>query len=42
MKKQAAVLYAPHDIRLEERPRPKPGPRKVLVEIKAVYTGVLH
>ena len=36
MKNQAAVLYAPHDIRLEERPLPKPGPREVLVEIKAV------
>ena len=36
MKNQAAVLYAPHDIRLEERPVPKPGTREVLIEIKAV------
>jgi L-iditol 2-dehydrogenase len=27
---------APHDIRLEERPVPKPGPSEVLIEIKAV------
>ena len=36
MKNQAAVLYAPHDIRIEERPVPKPGTREVLIEIKAV------
>ncbi len=36
MKNQAAVLYAPHDVRIEERPVPKPGPREVLIEIKAV------
>jgi len=36
MKNQAAVLYAPHDIRIEDRPVPKPGPREVLIEIKAV------
>jgi L-iditol 2-dehydrogenase len=36
MKNQAAVLYAPHDIRIEERPIPKPGPGEVLIEIKAV------
>lgn len=36
MKNQAAVLYAPHDIRLEERPVPRPGPGEVLIEIKAV------
>jgi len=30
------VLYAPHDVRIEERPVPKPGPREVLIEIKAV------
>jgi len=36
MKNQAAVLYAPHDIRIEERAVPKPGPREVLIEIKAV------
>ncbi|GCE50249.1 L-iditol 2-dehydrogenase [Thermosporothrix hazakensis] len=36
MRNQAAVLYAPHDIRLEERPKPVPGPHEVLVEIKAV------
>ena len=36
MKNQAAVLYAPHDVRIEERPVPKPGPKEVLIEIKAV------
>jgi len=36
VKNQAAVLYAPHDIRIEERPVPTPGLREVLIEIKAV------
>jgi len=36
MKNQAAVLYAPHDIRLEERPVPRPGQGEGLIEIKAV------
>ncbi len=36
MMNQTAVLYAPHDIRIEERPVPTPGPKDVLVEIKAV------
>ena len=36
MRNQAAVLYAPHDIRLEERPMPQVGPHDVLVEVKAV------
>ncbi|HZR42087.1 MAG TPA: alcohol dehydrogenase catalytic domain-containing protein [Ktedonobacteraceae bacterium] len=36
MSNQAAVLYAPHDIRIEERPMPKPGPQEVLVEVSAV------
>src|SRR3989441_2962560 len=36
MQNQAAVLYAPHDIRLEERPMPQAGPKDVLVEVKAV------
>ncbi len=36
MKNQAAVLYAPHDIRIEERPVPRPGPGEVLIEVKAV------
>jgi L-iditol 2-dehydrogenase len=36
MKNQAAVLYAPHDMRIEERPVPRSGPREVLIEIKAV------
>ena len=35
MKNQAAVLYAPHDIRIEERPIPKPGPGEGLIEITA-------
>jgi L-iditol 2-dehydrogenase len=33
---QAAVLYAPHDVRLEDRPMPQLGPGDVLVEMKAV------
>ncbi|WP_273887936.1 NAD(P)-dependent alcohol dehydrogenase [Rubrobacter naiadicus] len=33
---QAAVMYAPHDVRLEERPMPEPGPKEVLVEIRSV------
>ena len=36
MKNQAAVLYAPHDVRLEERPMPQAGPNDVLVEVRAV------
>ncbi len=36
MRNQAAVLYAPHDVRLEERPMPQVGPSDVLVEVKAV------
>lgn len=36
MKNQAAVLYAPHDIRIEERPIPRPGPGEVQIEITAV------
>lgn len=33
---RAAVLYAPGDLRVEERAMPEPGPREVLVEIAAV------
>ncbi len=33
---RAAVLHAPGEIRIEERERPRPGPREVLVEITAV------
>jgi L-iditol 2-dehydrogenase len=33
---RAAILYAPGDLRVEERPMPEPGPREVLVEIAAV------
>ncbi len=36
MRNQAAVLYAPHDVRLEERPMPSVGLNDVLVEVKAV------
>lgn len=36
MRNQAAVLYAPHDVRLEERPMPIVGLNDVLVEVKAV------
>ena len=40
MKNQAAVLYAPHDVRMEERPMPQVGPNDVLVEVKAVVVGM--
>jgi len=33
---RAAVLHAPGDVRIEERERPRPGPREVLVEVTAV------
>jgi L-iditol 2-dehydrogenase len=36
MHNRAAIMYAPHDIRLEDRPVPEPGPKEVLVEIRAV------
>jgi L-iditol 2-dehydrogenase len=36
MSNRAAVLHAPGDVRVEERPIPEPGPHDVLVEIAAV------
>jgi L-iditol 2-dehydrogenase len=36
MQNRAAIMYGTHDIRLEEVPVPEPGPKEVLVEIKAV------
>ncbi len=33
---RAAVLYAPGDVRLEDRPTPAPGPLEVVVEVAAV------
>jgi L-iditol 2-dehydrogenase len=33
---RAAVLHAPGDLRVEDRPVPEPGPREVLVRIAAV------
>jgi L-iditol 2-dehydrogenase len=33
---RAAVLHAPGEIRIEERDRPQPGPREVLVQVTAV------
>ena len=36
MTNRAAVLYAPGDLRVEDRPTPEPGPREVLVEVAAV------
>ena len=33
---RAAVLHAPGEVRIEERPAPEPGLREVLVEIGAV------
>ena len=29
----SAVLYGPHDVRIEDRPVPKPAPNQVLVEL---------
>lgn len=36
MTNRAAVLDAPHRIRIEERPMPEPGPKEVLVRVAAV------
>ena len=36
MQNRAATMYGTHDLRLEERPVPEPGPRDVLIQIKAV------
>jgi L-iditol 2-dehydrogenase len=35
---KAALLYAPGDLRIEEVPRPEPGPGDVLVEIEIALT----
>ena len=36
MRNRAAVMHGTHDVRLEDVPVPDPGPREVLVEIRAV------
>src|SRR5438067_9672818 len=36
MRNQAAVMYGPHDIRIEDRQMPKPGLKEVLVAIRSV------
>jgi L-iditol 2-dehydrogenase len=36
MHNRAAIMYGTHDIRLEEKPVPEPGPKEVAAEIKAV------
>ncbi|HEX2740018.1 MAG TPA: alcohol dehydrogenase catalytic domain-containing protein, partial [Rubrobacter sp.] len=36
MHNRAAVMYGTHDVRLEEVPVPEPGPKEVLVEVRAV------
>lgn len=38
MRNLSAVLYGPHDVRVEERPVPRPRPGQVLVEVGA--TGI--
>ena len=32
---KAAVYYGPRDIRIEDVPRPVPGPNELLVEVRA-------
>jgi L-iditol 2-dehydrogenase len=36
MQNRAAVLHGVHDLRIEDIPVPEPGPREVLVEVRAV------
>ena len=36
MQNKAAIMYGTHDVRLEDVPVPEPGPKEVLVEIRAV------
>jgi L-iditol 2-dehydrogenase len=36
MQNKAAVMHGTHDVRLEDVPAPEPGPKDVLVEIRAV------
>ena len=36
MQNRAAVMHGTHDVRLEDVPAPEPGPKDVLVEIRAV------
>jgi L-iditol 2-dehydrogenase len=36
MQNRAAVMHGTHDVRLEDVPVPQPGPKEVLVEIRAV------
>ena len=36
MRNASAVLHGTHDVRIEDRPVPRPGPGQVLVEIAAV------
>ncbi|MBA4116632.1 MAG: NAD(P)-dependent alcohol dehydrogenase [Rubrobacter sp.] len=36
MQNRAAVMHGTHDVRVEERPVPEPGPKEILVEIRAV------
>lgn len=36
MNNRAAIMYGTHDVRVEERPVPEPGPKEVLVEISTV------
>jgi len=38
VKNPSAVLHAPHDLRIEDRPIPTPAPGQVLVEVRA--TGI--
>ena len=41
MENWAAIMYGTYDIRLEEREVPEPGPKEVLVEIRAVGVEVV-
>ena len=35
MQNKAAVMHGTHDVRLEDVPIPGPGPKEVMVEIRA-------
>jgi L-iditol 2-dehydrogenase len=40
MQNKAAIMHGTHDVRLEDVPVPEPGPKEVMVEIRAVGSHV--